>query len=139
MWQKHPLLSGLVPTGTGMDLVRAAQAGDHSIPAGSPWLEMGAYEALWDLDPKAGFKSVADRFRRDPDALPSDFVERSIAVEYAHKADMLLKRRGVAVYGVRLHGTGDYPQKLRDARHPIELLYYQGNWQLAELPSVAVV
>jgi DNA processing protein len=40
---------------------------------------------------------------------------------------------------VRVHGAGDYPQKLRDAAHPVELLYYQGWWDLAESRSVAVV
>lgn len=34
---------------------------------------------------------------------------------------------------------GEYPQKLRDARHPIEVLYYQGWWDLVNTPSVAVV
>jgi DNA processing protein len=32
-----------------------------------------------------------------------------------------------------------YPNKLRDARHPIEMLYFQGTWELAETRSVAVV
>ena len=31
------------------------------------------------------------------------------------------------------------PQKLRDAAHPIELLYYQGWWDLGGIRSVAVV
>src|SRR5262249_4165898 len=32
-----------------------------------------------------------------------------------------------------------YPQGLRDARHPVELLYYQGAWELTEARCVAVV
>lgn len=122
-----------------MNLLQAALGREHAVPAVSPWLEMGAYEALWDTDPKASFKSIADRFRSDPDALPSDFVNKATAAEYAHRTDKLLKQRGVNAYGVRLNGTGDYPAKLRDARHPIELLYYQGEWGLADTPCVAVV
>ena len=33
----------------------------------------------------------------------------------------------------------DYPQRLRDATHPVELLYFQGWWDLIDTPSVAVV
>src|SRR5690606_19749517 len=32
-----------------------------------------------------------------------------------------------------------YPQKLRAAQHPVELLYYQGWWDLVESRSVAIV
>ena len=42
-------------------------------------------------------------------------------------------------FGVRVHGAGEYPDKLRDAAHPIECLYYRGWWDLAESRSVAVV
>ena len=42
-------------------------------------------------------------------------------------------------FGVRVHGAGEYPPQLRDAAHPIALLYYQGWWDLAASPSVAVV
>lgn len=39
-----------------------------------------------------------------------------------------------------MHGAGDYPEKLRVADHPIELLYFQGWWDLVNSPrSVAVV
>ena len=41
--------------------------------------------------------------------------------------------------GVRVHGAGEYPEKLRDATHPIEFLYYQGWWDLVASRSVAVV
>ena len=38
----------------------------------SLWVEMGAYEALW-VETKAWFKSIAEKFREHPGALPSDF------------------------------------------------------------------
>jgi DNA processing protein len=34
----------------------------------------------------------------------------------------LLRERGVERFGLRIHQAGEYPQKLRDARDPVELL-----------------
>jgi DNA processing protein len=41
---------------------------------------------------------------------------------------------------VRIHGSEDYPARLRDAAHPVEFLYYRGWWDLIESPKrIAVV
>jgi DNA processing protein len=104
----------------------------------SPLEEMGAYEALW-LEDRATFKSVAERFAKDSDALPSDFVEWSRARECGEKALTVLRENGVGRFGIRIHHAGDYPEKLRDARHPVELLYYRGTWDIADTRSVAIV
>ena len=40
---------------------------------------------------------------------------------------------------MRVHGAGEYPTQLRDAAHPVALLYYQGWWDLVSSPAVAVV
>ncbi len=104
----------------------------------SPRRELGAYEALW-LEQSASFKTIADRFAADPTAMPSDFVEPRRAEECATRAMAFLKEAGVHRFGVRIHHAGDYPAKLRDARHPVELLYYQGAWELTETRCVAVV
>jgi DNA processing protein len=116
----------------------------HAINLGyraiSPWREMGAYEALWS-DAKAWFKSIADRFATHKGCLPSDFfsMDEGIPREYAERADSLFQKGGIRRYGIRLHGAGEYPYKLRDAVHPVELLYYQGFWDLVETRCVAVV
>ena len=104
----------------------------------SPRRELGAYEALW-LEPGVTFKTLADRFARDPSALPSDFVSASTAEQRAAEVFARLKALGVHRFGVRIHHAGDYPERLRDARYPVELLYYRGAWELAETRSVAVV
>ena len=104
----------------------------------SPYLEMGAYEVLWSRD-GATFKTIADRFREDPTALPSDLVPQAEAEKMAAWVLGHLRQRGVSRFGVRVHRAGEYPQRLRDARHPVELLYYQGIWNLVEAPSVAVI
>lgn len=104
----------------------------------SPRRELGAYEALW-LEQGATFKSLADRFAADPTALPSDFVPPSRADACADEVLATLKAAGVHQFGVRINHAGDYPKKLRDARHPVEMLYYQGAWELTETRCVAVV
>ena len=104
----------------------------------APRLELGAYEAMW-LEQGATFKTIADRFAKDPSALPSDFVSPAEAERCASEAMARLKATGVHQFGVRIHHAGDYPRKLRDARHPVELLYYQGGWELTETRAVAVV
>jgi DNA processing protein len=112
---------------------------DFAQRAVSPFIELGAYEALWD-EQNASFKSLAELFAKNAGAVPSDFVERSRASSYAKDVDSRLKDVGIRNYGVRVHGAGDYPERLRIADHPIELLYFQGWWELVNSPrSVAVV
>lgn len=104
----------------------------------SPFKEIGAYEALWD-ESGASFKSISEKFSAAPGALPSDFVPTSKALEYATFVLNRFREAVVKGFGVRVHGAGEYPEKLRDAAHPIELLYYQGWWDLVNSRSVAVV
>lgn len=104
----------------------------------SPRRELGAYEALW-LEQGATFKTIAERFSADPTAVPSDFVSASSADARAAEVLTRLKNAGVSRFGTRLHTTGNYPSKLRDARHPVEMLYFQGAWELTETRCVAVV
>ena len=106
----------------------------------SPWREMGAYEALW-LEGKVWFKSLAEKFRAHPGLLPSDFfaMHEDVPKQYAARTDELLQKAGVKRYGIRLHGAGEYPDKLRDAEYPVELLYYQGYWDLVHTRCVAIV
>jgi DNA processing protein len=67
-------------------------------------------------------------------------VDVKVARKYANEVNRRLKESGVNCYGVRVHGAGEYPLKLRVAEYPVELLYYQGWWELANSPrSVAVV
>jgi DNA processing protein len=112
---------------------------DFTQRAISPFLELGAYEALWE-EPNTTFKTLADRFAKREGTVPSDFVERSKASRYANDVHAKLKSAGIEHYGVRVHGAGDYPERLRDADNPVELLYFQGWWELVNSPrSIAVV
>ncbi|MHB8226831.1 DNA-processing protein DprA, partial [Acidithiobacillus sp.] len=109
----------------------------------SPMREMGAYECLWSQDNarvKPSFKAVAELFRQNPGALPSDFVSQNDAMLCAKLVLTRFKRSGVASFGVRVFGVGDYQDSIRDAENPLELLYYQGDWDLAYSPKrIAIV
>lgn len=104
----------------------------------SPMLEMGAYEALW-LRPKTTFKRLADSFAKDDSVRPSDLVDHDTAENTADEAYSHLHNLGVNCFGIRIHGAPDYPMQLRDARHPLELFYFQGEWELYQSPSIAVI
>lgn len=104
----------------------------------SPLLELGAYELLF-LEHGATFKSIATKMQQAQDALPSEFVDTAEALKTGHKVLEVLAKRGVRQFGVRIHRAGEYPLKLRDATYPVELLYYQGFWDLVETRSIAVV
>jgi DNA processing protein len=104
----------------------------------SPRREIGAYEALW-LEQGATFKTLAEKFARDPSALPSDMIPPSQAEACANEVFSIFAKAGVSRFGVRINHAGDYPKKLRDAKYPVELLYYQGGWELVEPRAVAVV
>lgn len=123
--------------GGAMYLARREDDGPAIAPI-SPRLELGAYEAMW-LEPRATFKTIADRFAADPRALPSDFVSPAVAQRCAAEVFAGLKVASVHRFGVRINHAGDYPPKLRDARHPVELLYFQGAWELTETRCIAVV
>ncbi len=111
---------------------------DFEARAVSPLKEMGAYEALWD-EQGATFKTISEKFSAAPGALPSDFVPASKASDYATFVMSRFQDAVIKRFGVRVHGAGEYPEKLRDAVYPVELLYYQGWWDLVESRSVAVV
>jgi DNA processing protein len=112
---------------------------DFRVRPVSPFREIGAYEALWDEDDKASFRTIANKFREHPDAVPSDFVEPATALRYAARVVEAIDRAGLEGFGVRVHGAGEYPPRLRDAADPVELLYFQGCWDLVEDQSVSVV
>lgn len=120
-----------------MNLFAKIAAGPAVRPI-SPGREIGAYEAMW-LESGATFKTIADRFAADKLALPSDFVSDAKAAECLRLVRERFATAGISNYGVRINHAGEYPQKLRDARHPVELLYYRGAWDLTETRCVAVV
>ncbi len=116
-----------------MELLR-----DDGIRAVSPMLELGAYETLW-ARPETTFHRLANRFRERPGALPSDFVDHGEALEMAKTVVAMLRKANVERFDLRVHGTLEYPERLRDAKNPVEVLYFMGWWSLVSTPCVAVV
>ena len=104
----------------------------------APLAEIGAYEALW-CQGNISFRRLAELFRQSPGAQLSDFVDREQASKYARQAIETLHAGDVADFEVLLHGSASYPQQLRDAEHPLELLYYCGRRKLFAAPGVAVI
>ena len=102
----------------------------------SPLAELGAYEYLWSLHNQS-FKKIADLFRDN--ARPSELAPAGEAKSVARTVLELLRAKGVQRFGLRFKNTCDYPERLRDAANPVEILYFQGSWELLQAPSVAVV
>lgn len=104
-----------------------------------PFREMAAYEALWS-DRKISFKKLSELFASHPNSLPSYFVEEE---QINHFSNLLktkiLKKDSIIKTNLMINSTLDYPTKLRDAREPVEVLYYSGNLDYINSRSVAIV
>jgi DNA processing protein len=120
------------------DLIAQAAAADFESRAVMPFRELGAYEALWARE-GTSFKTLADTFRDHPGSIPSDFVPPREAEHYSRIALAAIREAGIVHFGIRVHGAGEYPSKLREAQHPVELLYFQGNWDITASRCVAIV
>ena len=121
-----------------MNKLALSNGGSPALAPISPRRELGAYEALF-LEQGATFKRLAEKFATDPGALPSDFVSRQAADAAAYRVMEKLHASGITQFGVRINKAGDYPEKLRHAKYPVEMLYYQGTWELSEMRGLAVV
>jgi DNA processing protein len=104
----------------------------------SPLRELGAYEALWLREPTT-FRSIARLFRDHPGALPSEFVSQQEAATYERAALERASAAGTGTFAVCLHGMREYPERLRSAASPVELLYYQGRWELLSGRCLAII
>ena len=105
----------------------------------SPMKEMVAYEALW-RDKKMNFKSLAELFARQPGKLPSDLVPASYIDLLYPKVKAAAMNPAVAYRtNLLIHGSFDYPDRLREAQEPVEILYYAGHVDYLSTRSIAIV
>ncbi len=107
----------------------------------SPFQEMIAYEILWKKR-NTTFKKLADEFKKYGDILPSELlIQISIENKEIVKSEILdiLSKKLKYNLGIVIKGTIDYPEKLKDAKYPLELFYYQGNLELLNTRSISVV
>lgn len=109
----------------------------------SPFLEMGAYEWLWQQDggpKKPSFKMLAELFREHPGQSASQLVNEEDARQCAEAVLRRFEQRKVGHFGVQIQGAAEYPERLNDAEYPLQFLYYQGDWNLAYSPKrIAIV
>lgn len=106
-----------------------------------PSIEIGSYEALW-MENDASFNKMADKFRAvdSINILPSDYVQnKSISSELYNRVLEKIRVAGIRDFGVRFRNTLDYPSKLNDAKSPLQLIYYAGDWTLTTKRSIAIV
>lgn len=104
-----------------------------------PSREMAAYESLW-LSRGATFKTIAELFNQNPGKIPSELVPSAEIDETLELLRAQMHKVELNEFGISVFGTMDYPEKLRDATHPLEVFYYQGNADLAySEKSVAIV
>ncbi len=104
-----------------------------------PFREMAAYEALWALR-DTSFKRLSELFASHPNSLPSAFVDEEQILKYSNLLkERIFSSRSKIRTSILINSTMDYPLKLRDAKEPIEVLYFSGNLDFLDSPSVAVV
>ncbi len=105
----------------------------------SPVKEITAYEALWTK--YRSVKKIADIFRQSNHDLPSNVVEiENISTKYINEIKSTLNDLfPFTKFSALFYGDFEYPNCLRDAKNPIEVLYYQGALDLLSSPSVSVV
>lgn len=109
----------------------------------SPYAEMIAYETLWAL-PKVSLKTIADWFAQSP-VVPSKLLRMRESGEMfsgisERRAQVAAFLQTIPVpFSICVNGTFQYPKRLRDAKHPVELFYYQGDIGLLDSRGISIV
>ena len=75
-----------------------------------PQNEMSAYESLW-TGQGAWFANLAELFRTNPGALPSELVPHEEISRTWEKLVDLVGEERLRTIGVRVNGAGEYPKK----------------------------
>lgn len=104
----------------------------------SPMREIAAYEAMWDEWSEVSYKKIAAKFAENPGFSPSSFVESDVVDRYVKEMESVISRLSVSL-NVLINNTFDYPERLRDAEYPVELLYFSGRLEYLGGRGVSVV
>jgi DNA processing protein len=103
-----------------------------------PFKETVAYEALW-ADSKTSFKTLATLFAKFPGSRPSDFVEENKISQREEIRNCILKSKKDFNTNILINGSFDFPRQLKDAKEPVELLYYTGYLEYLRTRCIAIV
>ena len=104
-----------------------------------PTDEMFAFEKFWLEDTTASFKKIAEQFKNDGVMGIVDLVVDRDFSDLKDDFQKAIETVNIEDYGIKLFGTYDFPEGLYDAKYPIPLLYYQGNWDLIYNKSIAII
>jgi DNA processing protein len=111
----------------------------------SPYKELVAYEYLW-AKPDSSLKSIAEMLTRR-DVLPSVVLEEENMALFPESAEKIKeieafleqKLKAEPCFSILLKESPQYPDKLLDAKHPIDLFYYCGNPDLINKKCISIV
>jgi len=111
----------------------------------SPYKELVAYEYLW-AKPNSSLKSIAEMLTRR-DVLPSVVLAEENTALFPESAEKIKeievfleqKLKTDPCFSILLKESPQYPEKLLDAKHPIDLFYYCGNPDLSNKKCVSIV
>lgn len=111
---------------------------DPFISSVEPLREIAAYEAMWE-NQDASFKKIAEIFEKYPGTKPSDIVDSKLIEKSLKELKTIISEIGDNNFNTLIKNTFDYPKRLKDAKEPIEILYYQGDLNYLNTKSIAIV
>jgi len=105
----------------------------------TPFKEIVAYEVLWSKK-NTSFKTLSNLFLKNPGKRPSDFVSLNEIKEYESIIKEIIFNKEIEYHtNLLINSTLDYPTKLKDAKEPVEVLYYSGDLDYLHNKSIAIV
>jgi DNA processing protein len=108
----------------------------------SPFDEMAAYETIWSWK-RGSLKDVSELFAQNS-VVPSRLVAMLQAEVFLDEIARAMEEvrtflENLRGFSVCLHRDFVYPERMRDARYPLELFYYRGDIDLTTTRCVSVV
>ena len=105
----------------------------------NPIEEAIAYEILWTRD-KSSFKTISELFSSNPKTKPSNFVDKEQIEAFRETfLHLFFSKNCEYKTSFLINSTIDYPKKLRDAKEPVEALYYSGNLDYIHSKCISIV
>lgn len=106
----------------------------------SPRDEIIAYETLWAVSGQSE-KSLSELFQSAGVMLPTQLLQSGVVTysldDIRAKVEQTLST--IDGFSVCLRGMPQYPERLRDARYPVEMFYYKGDLTITERRCVSIV
>ena len=104
----------------------------------SPYKELISYEYLWSLQ-GSSFKRMAEQLT-NTNYLPSELINSNLFRDtnlYNEVRDFITPR--LKNFSVMFKENFQFPQRLLNAKNPIDMFYYRGNLDILESKSISIV